>query len=211
MNEQSSKTPEHQAIYDRLRHMILFGEVLPGQALTILGLKTMLGAGMTPVREAIRRLTAEGALEALGNRRICVPNVTQETLNQIYFARLAIEPRLGELAVANITKDQLKTLAKLDEQVDAAISAGDINGYLAGNYRFHFTLYDAANAPVLRNIASSLWLQLGPSLRVVSGRYGTQNLPDEHKDALSALKAKDGAGVARAIEADIRQGLSLMR
>lgn len=211
MNEQSSKTPEHQAIYDRLRKMILFGDVLPGQPLTILGLKTELGAGMTPVREAIRRLTAEGALDALGNRRICVPVITPDKLSEIYFARLAIEPKLAELAAQKMTPETLVQLKSLDSQVDNAISGGDVNGYLESNYRFHFCLYDAANAPILRKIATSLWLQLGPSLRVISGRYGTQNLPDEHKDALSGLAAGNPEQVRDAIRADIQQGLDLMR
>jgi DNA-binding GntR family transcriptional regulator len=53
---------------------------------------------MTPVREAIRRLTAEGALLPQGNRRVAVPELSAEMLEQVAFARLAIEPKLAELA-----------------------------------------------------------------------------------------------------------------
>jgi DNA-binding GntR family transcriptional regulator len=211
MTDQSPKTPEHQAIYDRVRRMILFGDVLPGQPLTILGLKSTLNAGMTPIREAIRRLTAEGALETLGNRRICVPDMDQSKLNEIYFARLAIEPHLANLAAEHVDSETLNELEKLDAQVDQAILSGDVGGYLEHNYRFHFCLYDAARAPVLRKIASSLWLQLGPSLRVVSGRYGTRNMRDNHKDAIAALKSGDGPAAAAAIHADISQGFDLMQ
>lgn len=65
--------PAHQQVYGRLRAKVLFGDLAPGQPVTIKGLVDDLGAGMTPVREALRRLTAEGALEFQGNRRICVP------------------------------------------------------------------------------------------------------------------------------------------
>ena len=91
MTASDPKLPEHEAIYKKIRNMILFGEVLPGQPVTILGLKEAVGAGVTPVREAIRRLTAEGALEALGNRRICVPELSAERIDEIYFARFAIK------------------------------------------------------------------------------------------------------------------------
>ena len=56
MTTQEAKTPEHQAIYERLRDMILFGEVEPGEPLTIMGLRDRLNAGMTPVREALSSL-----------------------------------------------------------------------------------------------------------------------------------------------------------
>ena len=82
------KTPEHQAVYATLREMILLGQFAPGQRMVVKGLTEQLNAGVTPVREAIRRLTSEGALETLDNRRVIVPILTQEQLNDIYFMRL---------------------------------------------------------------------------------------------------------------------------
>lgn len=211
MNASDPKLPEHEAIYKKIRNMILFGAVLPGQPLTILGLKDTVGAGVTPVREAIRRLTAEGALETLGNRRICVPNISAKRVDEIYFARFAIEPKMVELAAEHITDAQISELQALDNIVDSAIRLGDVEGYLESNYRFHFRLYDIAQTPILRKIAISLWLQVGPSLRVVCGRFGTSNLPDKHSEALAALRKREPVAAARAIEEDIRQGLDLTR
>ena len=54
------KVPSHEVTYCRLRDMILFGQLAPGQPVTIQGLTAMLGAGMTPVREAVRTLAAQG-------------------------------------------------------------------------------------------------------------------------------------------------------
>ena len=70
MNRMVTKKPEHETIYQRVKEMILFGEFVPGQPLTIHGLADQIGTGVTPAREAIRRLTAEGALATLENRRI---------------------------------------------------------------------------------------------------------------------------------------------
>ena len=211
MNAPDPKLPEHEAIYKKIRNMILFGEVQPGQAVTILGLKDAVGAGVTPVREAIRRLTAEGALETLGNRRICVPHASPERVDEIYFARLTLEPKMTELAALRVSEADISELAALDDAVTSAIAKGDVEGYLEHNYRFHFRLYDFADTPILRQIARSLWLRVGPSLRVVCGRFGTSNLPDKHSETLRALRKGEPVAAARAIEEDIQQGLDLMR
>lgn len=210
MTASDPKLPEHEAIYKKIRNMILFGEVRPGQGVTILGLKDAVGAGVTPVREAIRRLTAEGALEALGNRRVCVPEISAQRVDEIYFARFAIEPKMAEIAAGKITDEEVAHLDMLDARIDDAIDRGDVEAYLEGNFRFHFALYDIAQTPILRKIATSLWLQFGPSHRVVSGRYGTSNLPDKHSEALEALRQRDPEATAVAIREDIEQGLKLM-
>ncbi len=211
MNKTIVKLPEHQSIYREIRGMILFGVLVPGQAVTIQGLTELIGAGMTPVREAIRRLTAEGALIAGGNRRVTVPLMTRERLAEIEFARLTVEPRLTELAAELMTDDCITELAALDEHVDAAIESGSVERYLEYNYRFHFRLYDQASSTVLSKIAQSLWLQVGPSLRIVCGRFGTANLPDKHDETLNALREGNPEHASQAIADDIRQGLGQVR
>jgi len=85
-----------------------------------------------------------------------------------------------------------------------------VGGYLRSNYDFHALLYQVADAPILTEMAERLWLRFGPSLRVVCGRFGTQNLPDRHKEMLDALRAGDVDGVARAMEQDVEQGMEQM-
>ena len=205
------KIPTHEITYARLRDMILFGLLEPGAPVTIQGLINDLGAGMTPVREALRRLAAEGALLPQGNRRVTVPRVNLALLDQIAFARLTIEPHLAELAAAHLTPALIARLEALDAQVDAAIRAGDITAYLQSNHAFHFALYEASNAPVLVDMARSLWLRFGPSLRIVVARGGALALPDQHGLALSAMREGDGAGLARALRDDILQGIDQVR
>ncbi|PWK55432.1 DNA-binding GntR family transcriptional regulator [Silicimonas algicola] len=211
MTNSLAKLPEHQAIYRQIRNMILFGTLAPGQSVTIQGIADAIGAGMTPVREAIRRLTAEGALELGRNRRLHVPEIDRDRLDQIAFARLAVEPRLAEEAALRMTDACLSDLTAFDAEVDRAIASGDVERYLEFNYRFHFRLYDQAEATVLRKIASSLWLQIGPSLRIVCGRFGTSNLPDKHAAALDAFRAGDPEAAAHAVADDIRQGMGQVR
>lgn len=205
------KVPTHEVTYFKLRDMVLTGGLAPGQAVTIQGLIRDLGVGMTPVREAIRRLTSEGALQLHGNRRVSVPSLTPALLDQIAFARLTIEPKIAELAVPLLTDRSITDLEVIDGKINSAIASNDIPGYLSGNHHFHFTLYEQSNAPVLVDIAQSQWLRFGPSLRVVMARYKSTAMPDRHTEALSAMRARDGKALGRAIEADISQGIEIVR
>ena len=205
------KIPTHEVTYARLRDMILFGHLEPGSAVTIQGLVADLGAGMTPVREAIRRLAAEGALEAQGNRRVVVPKMTDSILEQVAFARLTIEPKLAEMAAAHLDAALIDRLQDIDNRVDRAIRAGNVSAYLEANHAFHFCLYEASAAPVLVDMARSMWLRFGPALRVVCARFGRDALPDRHIEALAAMRAADAVALRDALERDIAQGIEQVK
>ena len=170
--------------------MILLGRFAPGQPLTIKGLADALNGGMTPAREAIRRLVSENALKTLGNRRVALPLLDQSALEDIYMLRLEIAPKLTSRAVKNIPRQIIDRLLVIDEAVNMAIAIGDVGACLERNYAFHFGIYKLADSPVLLRMAQMLWLQVGPSLRIICGRFGTANLLDKHPDILSALLAK---------------------
>lgn len=211
MNSDIRKIPNHEVTYQQIRDMILFGDLAPGQAVTIQGLASLMDAGVTPVREAIRRLTAEGALEFLGNRRVCVPELTRSQHEELEFARLNIEPELARISIKHMNNKDIEELIEIDKSLNETIYNGDVHGYLLQNHRFHFALYNHSNARILLDIANMLWLRVGPSLRVVCGRVGTYNLPDRHEQALDAMRGGDADGVANAIREDIRQGMDQIR
>jgi len=211
MPDDTRKIPTHEVTYAQLRDMILYGVLQPGQPVTIQGLIKDLGAGMTPVREAIRRLAAEGALLPQGNRRVAVPRLTMALLDQIAFARMTIEPKLAELAAGHLTPALIARLDALDQEVDAAIQSGEIPAYLTSNHAFHFALYEASAAPVLVDMARSLWLRFGPSLRIVIAKGAASGLPDRHEEALAAMRAGDAGALARAFSGDIAQGIDQVR
>ena len=205
------RLPTHEIVYRKLREQILFGEIAPGQPVTIQGLTARLDAGMTPVREAIRRLTAEGALKFQGNRRVIVPLLTSQDIEEVIVIRQCLEAQMAERAAQRATDSAVQVLTELDDLLDAAITRGDLTAYLEYNYRFHTQIYAMAEAPILADLAEGLWLRFGPSLRVVCGRVGTQNLPDKHKELLTALKSGDAAAASKANLDDMMQGMTQVR
>lgn len=209
--EEAGRLPAHELIYRQLRALVLFGDLAPGQPVTIQGLTDRMGAGMTPVREAIRRLIAEGALEFQGNRRVSVPQLTADHVSELIVARQWLDPYLAKCATERASQEDLDRLTELDAELDRAIETGDLRIYLERNYSFHKAIYDLADQPILANLADGLWLRFGPSLRVVCGRMGTQNLPDKHKEVLDAMRAGDGERAAQAICDDVVQGMEQVR
>lgn len=205
-----TKSPVHEQVYHTLKSQILFGDLVPGQPVTIQGLADALGVGMTPVREAIRRLISDGALVFQGNRRVSVPLISDSDIDQMKFARSSIESELSRRATPNLSPADIDELERIDQRLDSMIEDGDINGYLRLNHAFHKALYAHAQAPILRDLAERLWLRFGPSLRVVSGRFGTQSMPDRHKDIIAALREGDANKAALATAQDVEQGMELM-
>ncbi|MBB97779.1 MAG: GntR family transcriptional regulator [Rhodobacteraceae bacterium] len=200
--------PVHERVYQALRERVLYGELRPGQAVTIQGLAAELDAGMTPVREAIRRMTSDGGLVFQGNRRVSVPVLDRGDVAEILFLRCAIEPELTRRACMAQGPGLLDDLHRTDAALDTAIAAGDIPGYLRYNHLFHETLYAAAGAVIMTETAERLWLRFGPSLRVVCGRFGTQNLPDRHREILAAFSARDAEAAAAAMTRDVTEGMT---
>lgn len=202
--------PAHEQVYRALRDLVLFGALAPGEAVTIQGIVERLGAGMTPVREALRRLTAEGALEAQGNRRIMVPVLDAAAVEDLTEARLAVEPRLAARAAQRATPEAIAALREIDARLDRGIARGDVETYLRENHAFHAALNALAAAPILTSLTESLWLRFGPSLRVVCGQEGTRSLRDLHKELLLALEAGDAQAAAEAITGDVLQGMEMI-
>ncbi len=205
------KLPAHEVVYRHIRDQILYGDLPPGHAVTIQGLVGELGVSMTPVREAIRRLTAEGALDLHDNRRVSVPGVDPARFSELAYARLVIEPKLTEIAAKNMLPQDIDSLARIDGGLNQAIELGDVKNYMRLNHGFHFSLYAHAKSDILLPIAETLWLRYGPLYRIISGKYGTSNLIDQHEEAISALRQRDPISAANAIRRDIEQGFEIVR
>lgn len=205
------KVPAHLQTYLGIRDLILSGDLVPGEPVTIQGLTERLGAGMTPVREAIRRLTSEGALIFHGNRRVTVPRLTLDEVEELVFARLSLDPELARRAAERMPPEAISVLEDIDTEIDLAMERRDPRGYMIHNYRFHMAVYAPAQSDVLAPIVETLWLRCGPALRVMCTRFGAQNLPDEHRVTIEALKAGDTQAVFDAIYRDIQQGMDNIR
>lgn len=202
--------PLHDRIYRHLRHALVTGRIVPGRAVTLRGLAQTLGVSPMPVREAIRRIAAEGGLVVGANRRAWVPAMDAERCDELIRVRTLLEPEAAVRALPHIDAERLDRLRDIDDSIDVALERGDVEAYMAGNHRFHFEIYSANPSRVLVPLIESLWLQFGPFMRSIYGRLGTAALVDHHVGALDAIVARDAEALAAAIRADIMDGMDLI-
>lgn len=204
---QQRAAPAHERVYRLLRQRILFGGFQPGRPVTLRGLAAELDVSPMPVREAVRRLIAEGALDMHDNRRVSVPAMTPQKFGEVIFARQSLEPELAARALPHFSASDIGGLRSVDEAIDACMARGDAEGYMRHNHRFHFMIYEKAAAPTLLALVDSVWLRFGPFMRHVYGRFGTADLQDQHQVALEAIARGDAAALRQAIAEDISQGM----
>lgn len=204
-------TPLHDRAYGALKEALLEGQIPPGQPVTVASLAALLGSGTMPMREAVRRLTAEGGLETSATRRLTVPALGRERFEALVRARLLLEPQAAEDALPWLDAAAVAALDQIDATLSEAIRAHDVAGYMRLNYRFHFGIYRAAPDSVLCPLIESLWVQFGAYMHLLFDRAPAHLAADRHQAALAAIRAGDAAGLRAAIAADIGDALGTLR
>jgi DNA-binding GntR family transcriptional regulator len=200
-----------ERVYEDLRYRLITGRIAPGVGISTRGLALELGVSQMPVRDALSRIAAEGAVDIRSKRAGVVPRMTPARFEEIMRLRQLLEPMVAQAGLGHMTPDLLRRIQAADLATDAALASGDVRGYMESNYRFHFLIYRAAPLPLALRMIESLWMQFGPFMRVVYGRYGTANMVDQHRVAIAAIAAGDGAALAGAIAADIGDCAALMQ
>jgi DNA-binding GntR family transcriptional regulator len=200
----------HAGVYQDLRRRFLTGQIMPDANLSTRGLAQALGVSQTPVREALSRLAAEGAVQIRSKRRIGIPPMTADRFEDLLRCRLLLEPESALLALPHFDGARLKRLKEIDARIDASLKSGDVSAYMEGNFAFHFAIYGAHAGLILNALIETLWLQFGPYMRVVYGRFGTANLVDQHHEAIRAIEREDAAALGQAMREDIGDGMGLI-
>lgn len=200
----------HDVLYRTLRTRIMHGEIAPATALTLRGLGKEFGVSMTPAREAVRRLVAEGALTMSQSGRVTTPELSNERLEELAALRALLEPELASRALPRAHMALIERLETINMNVAEAVAKQDAVTYIKANLDFHRTLYLRAQAPAILAMTETVWLQLGPTMRALYGRLRRTEPPRDHKIIIAALKAGDEPSLRLAIRSDATQGLRLL-
>ena len=200
----------HDRVYRTLRTRIMHGEIAPGEALTLRGIGKEFGVSMTPARESVCRLVAEGALFLSSSGRVSTPELTSERIEELAALRALLEVELASRALPRAHMALIDRLQMINTTIAEVIVNRDAVGYIRTNLEFHRTLYLRAQAPAMLAMAETVWLQLGPTMRALYGRLRRTDPPHYHKLIIAALKAGDEPGLRLAVRSDVTQGLRLL-
>ncbi|MGB1310213.1 MAG: GntR family transcriptional regulator [Leucothrix sp.] len=211
MIERADDVHVNQWVYQVLRRSIMCGEIRPGIALTIRGLAEKLAVSPMPVREALHKLASQAAVEVRDNRRVTVPLISPDKFKELYELRIILETHAAAKALAHIGSTELAELKRLDGMVDRAYADGDVMRGSLANQAFHRYLYSQNPIQVCLPMIESLWLQLGPFVRIGLSKLESYYANDRHQEALDAIEKQDVSRLVQAIESDIRDGISLIK
>lgn len=204
-----------EKVYRQLRRTLMAGDVVPGQVVTVRAFAERFGTSPMPVREALRRLVAEGAFEPLPNGSLRVRLMSETQRQHAREIRALLEGVAVARAAHRISAEELEQARRHNEAMQQAQRSGDLKGAMLANQAFHFQLYRAARSEVLSEIIERLWVQNGPFVMLhlldLAGRArngGRLQLTDHHDLILDALAAQDAPAATAALVADLMQTAS---
>lgn len=206
--DEAADTTQNRA-YRALKMAVLDGTFYPGTTVTLARLSDMLGTSEMPVREALKRLTAEGAFEALPNRSARIPVLSRTVVKQILELRVELESRAAAQAAENMSKRQTDELTALDTAMGSALDDHQLRKYVALNMEFHFQIYRLASNEPLLSLIEALWLRMAPVVAFNLTRHDHAGAQfDEtgrahHGNIIRALQAQDPQRAGDEIRADL--------
>lgn len=195
-------------VYRILRREIMAGSLPPGSMLTSRGLAEAFAISPTPIREALKRLEADGALHSRRNSAFYLTTLTRADYQEILQIRLRLEGLALRWAAELIGEPALRRAERLNDKLEHESHNPRI--MLSLNFGFHFELYRAAKRANLLTLLENLWLRIGPLLHYSSAGYDGVAVAKTHREILAALRARDGDRAEQALARDLIEAADLI-
>jgi DNA-binding GntR family transcriptional regulator len=182
----------HELTFQKLRSLLVEGSIAPGSKLNERELAEQLNVSRTPIREAIRRLAADGLVELIANRGAIAVQLNKEDVINTFDVIANLEGFSGELAAQNITDAALSELEAMHYEMMASYARRDLSSYYRLNLKIHNAINHAAANPVL----SQLFMQVNARIEALRFRSNQDEVKwekavGEHQEMIDALKARD--------------------
>ena len=182
----------HEGTFQKLRSLLVEGVIAPGSKLNERALAESLNVSRTPIREAIKRLAADGLVELIANRGAIAVQLSHADVVHTFDVIAQLEGYSGELAAKNISAATLSELEALQYEMMASYARRDLSNYYKLNLRIHHLINQAANNPVLTQLFSQVNARI-EALRFRSNQNGVkwEKAVEEHQEMIDALKTHD--------------------
>ncbi|MFC1885876.1 GntR family transcriptional regulator [Thermodesulfobacteriota bacterium] len=184
----------HQEVADRIFEMIRKGQLQMGQKIVENELAESLGVSRTPLREALRLLSAEGLVELIPNKGAFVKKLSENEIFEMYEALALFEGTFAKKAVERMSEQELKKLEELHRQMEQHYENGDIEKYANTNYRYHACIQEMVKnntiSSLLNNLERRAMLSRCRQLRL-KGRFDESM--KEHRAIIKAFRKRDAS------------------
>jgi DNA-binding GntR family transcriptional regulator len=199
-------------VIEQIREALLAGRFRPGDRISADGLARELQVSHIPIREALNKLQVEGHLVAVPKRGFFVPELSLREVEDVYHWRRVLEDEAHQMALPQLTDDDIKELGKLCTLMRQAARARDISRFHQINRRFHFLIFELAGSARLVRMLENLWDSASHYQCVlIRGDTSIPPLQDHHEALLDAYRALDAQRAIAIMDAHRTATLSLMR
>ena len=147
--------PLHETVAERLRDMIVEGELGSGERLHDANLARILQVSRTPVREATKLLAAEGLVDLLPGRGARVSELSIEDILDLFETIAGVERHACELAAERISGPDLDKLQRIHKRMARHHAANERQPYFKLNHEIHLAIVDASKNATLQTIHAS--------------------------------------------------------
>ena len=180
-----------EAAFEKIKEAIIKGHFKPGEKLVEQTLAQEMGVSRTPVREAIRRLEAEGFVVSIPRKGVVVSRADKEEIVQLYSIRAELEGLAARWAIENADEDDIRKLDEAISRMEETAASGDLNGVVQSNALFHDAIAQASKSRILCTLLKTL------QDNIQRFRFQSLHLPGrpeaalaEHKEIVAAIKEK---------------------
>jgi len=180
-----------EAAFEKIKEAIIKGHFKPGEKLVEQTLAQEMGVSRTPVREAIRRLEAEGFVVSIPRKGVVVSRADKEEIVQLYSIRAELEGLAARWAIENADEDDIQKLDEAISRMEEAAASGDLDGVVQSNTLFHDAIAQASKSRILCTLLKTL------QDNIQRFRFQSLHLPGrpeaalaEHKEIVAAIKEK---------------------
>lgn len=207
-----SAVPRGVEAYERIRQMILAGDIPQGAIVSEADLVRSLGMSRTPVREALRRLEGENYMRAVPGRGYVVIELSEQDLANVYGVRAALEGLAAEGAAALASRVQLAQLEDLYDAMERALERDDEPQLTKLNSRFHAAIAEASGNTYLQAMLDNIHDVFERFRATAVGQPARRDdAHAEHGQLIRALRAGDQEQARALAEQHVRKALVFRR
>lgn len=207
-------TSATERAYDQIKEAILDGRLAPGSQIKEKEVAEMCGVSRTPVRDALRLLTAEMFIVRTESQRSFVSEWSESDLAELYTLRAMLEGYAAERAARNMTPAVLDALRQANQRIAQAIDLPkpDISAFLDGNAQFHNLIIETAASDRLTSMMGRL--MLAPLIHRTATQYskaGLERSVAEHEEVIGAFENGDPEWARAIMTAHIRRAFHVQK
>ncbi|MGC2089609.1 MAG: GntR family transcriptional regulator [Candidatus Acidiferrales bacterium] len=200
------------AVADKLRGMIIHGDVQEGEQLRQDAIAADFQVSRIPVREALRQLEAEGLIKIVAHRGAVVSALSADEIEELFDIRALLECAVLKVSIPNLTEADFEKAESILETYEKALWMKEVGTWGRLNWQFHSTLYSRANRPHFMSIIKLLNNNGDRYTRLQL--YLTQafeRAKQEHRALLELCRKREAAGASDLLEKHIHNAGSMLK